>query len=69
MPPDRHHDLFIRDVADAVFKDMMAHMEHPFYSLSKKPENTVARRRSGRSAFQFCLRRRAHRALSNAPRR
>lgn len=43
--PDRHpqHDLFICDVSDAVLKDMMAHMEHPFYSLSKKPETSVRR--------------------------
>lgn len=41
--PDRHpqHDLFICDVADAVLKDVMQQMEHPFYSLSKKPETTV----------------------------
>lgn len=43
--PDRHpqHDLFICDVADAVLKDVMQEMEHPFYSLSKKPETTVRR--------------------------
>lgn len=43
--PDRHpqHDLFICDVADAVLKDMLAHMEHPFYALSKKPEVNVRR--------------------------
>lgn len=43
--PDRHpqHDLFICDVADAVLKDLMPQMEHPFYSLSKKPEKTVRR--------------------------
>src|SRR5215211_9061738 len=43
--PDRHaqHDVFICDVADAVLKDVMAQMEHPFYSLSKKPETTVRR--------------------------
>ena len=34
-------DLFICDVADAILKDIMPHMEHPFYSLSKKPETTV----------------------------
>jgi plasmid replication initiation protein len=34
-------DLFICDVADAVVKDLMPHMEHPFYSLSKKPETTI----------------------------
>lgn len=45
LMPDRHpqHDLFICDVADAVLKDMMAHMEHPFYSLSKKPEVNIRR--------------------------
>ena len=43
--PDRHpqHDLFICDVADAVLKDVMQQMEHPFYSLSKKPETKVRR--------------------------
>lgn len=43
--PDRHpqHDLFICDVADAVLKDMMVLMEHPFYSLSKKPDMGVRR--------------------------
>lgn len=43
--PDRHpqHDLFICDVADAVLKDVMQHMEHPFYSLSKKPETAIRR--------------------------
>lgn len=43
--PDRYrqHDLFICDVADAVLKDVMAQMEHPFYSLSKKPETTIRR--------------------------
>lgn len=43
--PDRHpqHDLFICDVADAVLKDVMQQMEHPFYSLSKRPETAVRR--------------------------
>lgn len=31
------HDLFICDVSDAVLKDFMQEMEHPVYSLSKKP--------------------------------
>ena len=41
--PERHpqQDLFICDVADAVLKDVMPQMEHPFYSLSKKPETTI----------------------------
>lgn len=43
--PDRHpqHDLFICDVSDAILKDVMQHLEHPFYSLSKKPETTIRR--------------------------
>lgn len=47
--PDRHpqHDLFICDVADAALKDVMQHMEHPFYSLSKKPETKVKTYRNG----------------------
>ena len=53
--PDRHpqHDLFICDVADAVLKDVMQHMEHPFYSLSKKPETTVKRYRNGEQWFEI----------------
>lgn len=47
--PNRHpqHDLFICDVGDAVLKDVMQHMEHPFYSLSKKPETSVKKYRNG----------------------
>ena len=47
--PDRHqqHDLFVCDVADAVLKDDMASMEHPFFSLSKKPETSVRRYENG----------------------
>ncbi|MCC7336543.1 MAG: replication initiator protein A [Pirellulaceae bacterium] len=43
--PDRHiqRELFICDVADAVLKDIMQHMEHPFYSLSKKPDTSIRR--------------------------
>src|ERR1022692_2590658 len=36
-------DLFICDVADAVLKDLIPQMEHPFYSLSKKPETAIRR--------------------------
>lgn len=41
--PDKHpqQDLFVCDVADAVLKDISAQMEHPFYSLSKKPETNI----------------------------
>jgi hypothetical protein len=34
-------DLFICDVADAALKDLIPQMEHPFYSLSKKPDTTI----------------------------
>ncbi len=36
-------DLFICDVADAVLKDLMPQMEHPFYALSKKPDTNIRR--------------------------
>jgi hypothetical protein len=36
-------DLFICDVADAALKDLIPQMEHPFYSLSKKPDTTIRR--------------------------
>jgi plasmid replication initiation protein len=43
--PERYPqgDLFVCDVADAIVKDLMAQMEHPFYSLSKKPETSIRR--------------------------
>lgn len=43
--PVRHpqHDFFICDVADAVLKDLMPKMEHPFYALSKKPDISIRR--------------------------
>ena len=43
--PLRHKqaDLFVCDVADAVLKDIIDHLEHPFYSLTKKPETAVRR--------------------------
>jgi plasmid replication initiation protein len=36
-------DLFICDVADAALKDLIPQMEHPFFSLSKKPDTTIRR--------------------------
>lgn len=36
-------ELFVCDIADAVLKDIMPQMEHPFYSLSKKPDTTIRR--------------------------
>src|SRR4051812_40601897 len=43
LPERRPQELFVCDVADAVLKDDMASMEHPFFSLSKKPETIVRR--------------------------
>ena len=34
-------ELFICDVSDAILKDITPHMEHPFYSLSKKPDLSI----------------------------
>lgn len=36
-------DLFVCDVTDVILKDDMASMEHPFYSLSKKPDREPRR--------------------------
>ena len=43
--PAKHSagDLFICDVADAALKDLIPQMEHPFFSLSKKPDTTIRR--------------------------
>ncbi|HEY1757712.1 MAG TPA: replication initiator protein A [Bryobacteraceae bacterium] len=35
--------MFICDVADAALKDLIPQMEHPFFSLSKKPDITIRR--------------------------
>jgi plasmid replication initiation protein len=39
--PDRYpqKDLFICEINDAPFKDINQELEHPFYSLSKKPDH------------------------------
>ena len=47
LPERRQHDLFVCDVAEAVLKDDMASMEHPFFSLSKKPDTSVRRYENG----------------------
>lgn len=36
-------DLFVCDVTDVILKDDMASMEHPFYSLAKKPDREPRR--------------------------
>lgn len=47
--PDRHPqvNLFVCDVADAVIKSDMASMEHPIFTLSKKPIRVVKRYEHG----------------------
>lgn len=40
-------DLFVCDVADAVLKDIVQELEHPFYSLSKKPVTVVREYKNG----------------------
>ena len=47
--PDRHPqaNLFICDVADAVIKSDMASMEHPIFTLSKKPIREIKRYEHG----------------------
>ena len=49
LMPVRHPqgDLFVCDIADAILKDVMQQMEHPFYSLSKKPVVKVREYRHG----------------------
>ena len=53
--PDRHPqaDFFICDVADAVLKDLIPQMEHPFYVLSKKPEMAIRRYEHGGESLGF----------------
>ena len=36
-------DLFVCDITDVILKDDLATMEHPFYSLSKKPDREPRR--------------------------
>ena len=40
-------ELFLCDIADAVLKDDMASMEHPFFSLATKPDTRVRRYENG----------------------
>ena len=42
--PDRHpnRDFFIADILDVVPKDDLGSMEHPLFSLSKRPD-TISR--------------------------
>ena len=46
-------DLFVCDVTDVILKDDMASMEHPFYSLSKKPDREVRRYENNGKWIEF----------------
>lgn len=45
LKPVKHPqgDLFVCDITDVILKDDLASMEHPFYSLSKKPDREPRR--------------------------
>jgi plasmid replication initiation protein len=43
LAPERHpnRDFFVADILDWALKDDLASMEHPFFSLSKKPDHRI----------------------------
>jgi plasmid replication initiation protein len=55
LKPERHPqaDLFVCDLTDVILKDDMASMEHPFYSLSKKPDREPRRYVKGDNWIEF----------------
>ncbi|MCF3935305.1 replication initiator protein A [Acuticoccus sp. M5D2P5] len=46
-------DLFVCDLSDVILKDDMASMEHPFYSLTKKPDREPRRYTYGNKWIEF----------------
>jgi hypothetical protein len=46
-------DLFVCEITDVILKDDMASMEHPFYSLSKKPDFQTRRYENGNRWIEF----------------
>ncbi len=55
LKPMKHPQnyLFVCDIADVILKDDMASMEHPFYSLSKKPDRQVRRYENNGKWIEF----------------
>lgn len=55
LKPIKHpqEDLFVCDITDVILKDDMASMEHPFYSLSKKPDREPRRYEYGDKWIEF----------------
>src|SRR6516225_10760514 len=45
LAPDRHpnRDFFVADILDWALKDDRASMEHPMFSLAKKPDTRIKR--------------------------
>ena len=45
LTPNRHpnRDFFVADILDWALKDDRASMEHPFFSLAKKPDTRIRR--------------------------
>lgn len=55
LTPDRHPqgDLFLFDVVSAPIKDLVDTLEHPFYSLSKRPETAPRIYRHGQVTIEM----------------
>ena len=55
LKPIKHPqgDLFVCDITDVILKDDLASMEHPFYSLSKKPDREPRRYEHGNKWIEF----------------
>lgn len=55
LKPIKHAqgDLFVCDITDVILKDDLASMEHPFYSLSKKPDREPRRYEHGDKWIEF----------------
>ncbi|UOM37090.1 replication initiator protein A [Acuticoccus sp. I52.16.1] len=52
-PRSPQGDLFVCDLSDVILKDDMASMEHPFYSLTKKPDREPRRYTYGNKWIEF----------------
>ena len=55
LKPKKHvqGELFVCDITDVILKGDMASMEHPFYSLSKKPDREPRRYEQGDKWIEF----------------
>lgn len=55
LKPKKHiqGELFVCDITDVILKGDMASMEHPFYSLSKRPDREPRRYQQGDKWIEF----------------